>query len=811
MANIRVNLGGTIVNGQPVTFRSPANCSEVNGLIVYYPNGDTTASKTFQFADAHGNNVGSKNLFAADVLVKVLLDTEKSRAYVQNADTNAYLESELAKKLPKDGSGAMTGNLVLEKNTPIMRLRDTTTGSEGTLFNANDRLYLQSQNDGTSDKNRRQIQLINSDAATLDKALTLVEYVEGNQPKGYPIYHAGNKPTVEELGAAPNYAGKIEDTDLLAWAKKQTSSVCGFCDRNITTQNLPADISGYVFVSYSGSGGWAIMYYAPTNSRLFHNSTSGGSWTGWSEVYSTTHKPTAADVGALKVYTTFSALGLTEATATAENIVNAMANSSMLIVNCGTAVATSGFVPYAHGLLTVCKRNTYFTSFEYRTLSGFWIGYYNSASSTGVYWSDWQLVATTDTALMRDGSNAMTGNLLIESNTNKQIDVKNTTSGRTARVHINQKYAQLHNVKDSDNYTAIVLGTEDDTHGNNLRLRVQKDGNPIFYPLYHTGYKPTASDVGAAPNYAGTVKADNLLDWAKSQTASVCGFVSVSNVPNGLPTQYAGYAFVSVTGAGGWAITYFCPYQNSVYYNITNVGSWQGWKKMATTAKDVGALRVYGDLSDLGLTEDTATPEAIANAMDSNSILLHRASATAHTAGAFDAPVPWGLLKVIKNNIYYSTFEYQSAPDANGFRVWRGYYNASAEPKWAGWSKVAPIDSVVSKDGSTAMTGNLNIWKDNPAVGLKHTTSGAGAHFTMTNHEARMQIANVNGVSDNRRYLQLFDSAGKANVADALYLVDLVNGNAAGYLVLHRGNVIASQTDITAGSAASWQQYLVYE
>lgn len=93
MANIRVNLSRHIVDGELVTFRSPTNCSEVSGLIVYYPNGDTTSSKTFQFADAHGNNVGTKNLFAADVLVRVLLDTEKSRAYVQNADTNAYLES----------------------------------------------------------------------------------------------------------------------------------------------------------------------------------------------------------------------------------------------------------------------------------------------------------------------------------------------------------------------------------------------------------------------------------------------------------------------------------------------------------------------------------------------------------------------------------------------------------------------------------------------------------------------------------------------------------------------------------------------
>ena len=95
MANIRVNLSGPPVNGQTVTCRSPASGTEVAGLITYYPNGSTTSSKVFQFADAHGNNVGGKNLFSSNVLVKVILDTELSRAYVQNADTNSYLENKL--------------------------------------------------------------------------------------------------------------------------------------------------------------------------------------------------------------------------------------------------------------------------------------------------------------------------------------------------------------------------------------------------------------------------------------------------------------------------------------------------------------------------------------------------------------------------------------------------------------------------------------------------------------------------------------------------------------------------------------------
>ncbi len=102
MPKIRVDLEATVINGQALTFKSPADCSNITGLIIYYPVGDSTTSKTFQFADAHGNNVGGKSLFANDVLVKVLLDTELNRAYVQNADTNAYLEAKLSEKYSPD-------------------------------------------------------------------------------------------------------------------------------------------------------------------------------------------------------------------------------------------------------------------------------------------------------------------------------------------------------------------------------------------------------------------------------------------------------------------------------------------------------------------------------------------------------------------------------------------------------------------------------------------------------------------------------------------------------------------------------------
>ena len=103
--NIRVDLNTPIKDGTEVVFRSPVDCSQITGLIVYYKENGNTISKEFAFADAHGNNVGDiDHLFAENVVVKVILDISTSMAFVQNADTNAYLEGRLDEKAEIDDS-----------------------------------------------------------------------------------------------------------------------------------------------------------------------------------------------------------------------------------------------------------------------------------------------------------------------------------------------------------------------------------------------------------------------------------------------------------------------------------------------------------------------------------------------------------------------------------------------------------------------------------------------------------------------------------------------------------------------------------
>lgn len=89
MAKIKVYAKQEIYDGMCVTFRAPCDCTEVDGLKVCF-GADT---QTFAFRDAHENTLtGMGNLFTEGAYVKAILNTSNGYAYLQNADTNGYIE-----------------------------------------------------------------------------------------------------------------------------------------------------------------------------------------------------------------------------------------------------------------------------------------------------------------------------------------------------------------------------------------------------------------------------------------------------------------------------------------------------------------------------------------------------------------------------------------------------------------------------------------------------------------------------------------------------------------------------------------------
>ena len=109
--NVRVDLQEAIRDGMEVVFKAPCDASVVTGLNVYYPVDGVVESKAFTFADANTNDVGHLDaLFAEGAVVKVILDLDTDMAFVQNADTNAYLEHRLSVLEGMIGTGGGTSD-----------------------------------------------------------------------------------------------------------------------------------------------------------------------------------------------------------------------------------------------------------------------------------------------------------------------------------------------------------------------------------------------------------------------------------------------------------------------------------------------------------------------------------------------------------------------------------------------------------------------------------------------------------------------------------------------------------------------------
>ena len=90
MAKIKVLSKCELYDGMSITFRAPCDCTAVDGLKVYY----NEYSQSFSFRDAQGSDLaGLDGLFAEGAYIKAILDTGRGYAYLQNADTNSYIEN----------------------------------------------------------------------------------------------------------------------------------------------------------------------------------------------------------------------------------------------------------------------------------------------------------------------------------------------------------------------------------------------------------------------------------------------------------------------------------------------------------------------------------------------------------------------------------------------------------------------------------------------------------------------------------------------------------------------------------------------
>lgn len=337
--NIRVDLVYPISDGSPVTFKSPCDCSEVTGLIVYSPEsvGSTNIIATeFIFADAHKNDVSEMaELFTEGVIVKLILDVTHNIAYVQNADTNAYLE----------GKFEESKKYVNEKL-------------------AESKEYVDSQ-----------INLVN--ASGIPK-LGAYAYQEVAEEDGQTVFPIALTTFVKETDMVRVYSGITRLSPITDYVVNEDATIT-LTEGVPKGRTIDIEIIKHIPMGDEGEVNGVILAKGSIPlDRL-------------KEV------PTPESIGALKVYNNITELGLTEATATAQQIVELMQDNSILLHPASENASTSNLaMPFNYGLLIVFKRSNNYADFEYNGIGSNtkYFAYYNGASTT--IWSGWKELFTTE-------------------------------------------------------------------------------------------------------------------------------------------------------------------------------------------------------------------------------------------------------------------------------------------------------------------------------------------------------------------------------------------------------------------------------
>lgn len=548
MANIKVTIDYPIANGLPLTFKSPADCSQVTGIKVQYPSGTgTTSNKTFQFADAHGNNVGSIDLFASNVLVKVILDVDASKAYVQNADTNAYLEAQLAGKAPigyapKDVTVTDTTPTKATKYYPLY----AADKSGKQTVSANKDLYYYDTgtasyfNVGDTDQkggltlhasNGKYVNVVASDAPTENRDITLPD-VSGT------VYTTGNKPTAADVGATPYVRGTAKLTAhgwyrLFTFHGQATNNMAlvmfgnTYYGSQLHPQGVSAivNLNGYTTSSIvilsgaakkvfskmrvvkAGSNMALEAYYCGTNNDTVYGTAFGLGSTSTFTAIANNFAPSTVtneqeevkvtqDIAIIpsgNVLTDHRTFMYRKLLTASDNLDNFL-EDGVFVYNTGDAPSNA---PFPNASVGICFGSDSEINQRVQIVMRYGAqGYMRFRGYTGNSWTDWADVYTSavkptaeDVGAVNKAGDKMSGGLEIETSGTPRIVLNATAKNRMGEIECSTLGTYLANAKDLtwSDYAALIIRPETVDLAAAMQYRRVIAGETDTYNILHTG------------------------------------------------------------------------------------------------------------------------------------------------------------------------------------------------------------------------------------------------------------------------------------------------------------------------------------
>lgn len=331
-------------------------------------------------------------------------------------------------------------------------------------------------------------------------------------------YNSENKPTLTELKAVGRSGvgtGKIDLNSLREGQHYRLES-----NANVTNGPGGADYAQLLHVNGSGDTHMQILGTYNTNKlwwRGFNNSMAAGT-VGWHKVYHSGDKPTASDVGAVNKTGDTMTGALEIVGNTVKPLIDAATNADALPLGLGlieTGSTSTGYDDYST-ILNV-NRSGLNRQFQLSAQSGggdlsFRASHVN-ASDTTTKWHPWRRLYHTgfkptaaEVGAVNKTGDTMTGNLNVPViNSTKTSGTMFSCSGNTDVMGVNPSWG-----------TYLHSGGSYAIYSGNASMQPMVNRGGTTYKLYHEGFKPTATDVGAMPISGGTFSNQVRLAHRKS-------------------------------------------------------------------------------------------------------------------------------------------------------------------------------------------------------------------------------------------------------------------------------------------------------
>lgn len=202
------------------------------------------------------------------------------------------------------------------------------------------------------------------------------------------------------------------------------------------------------------------------------------------------------------------------------------------------------------------------------------------------------------------------------------------------------------------------------------------------------------------------------------------------------------------------------------------------------TSNDIGALKLYKYLDEIGVTKGRETIASIIAGMANYSMLMLNVNTDTDGYNADTYPAAWGFLVVKKHTLNRVEIDFMDVKSSSPKFYKKSYREALGNVYESDWIEFATTDYALNKAGDT-MLGDLTVTTPSARGSISVID---GRYERKAQIEQNTDVARFNNLQDSANYSSVVLRPETTPLTERLQLIEKINDSQNNYNVLHTGN-----------------------